>query len=90
MRSSGRAGGLAYLIREGLELDRKAASGRGGSSTANKGHKPENLANQVQDLSSIRLRARYEDEGIDVAVYQCGYARSTQPPRWTSTQRVRR
>ncbi|WP_150305619.1 glycine--tRNA ligase subunit beta [Pseudomonas saliphila] len=62
-------GVLRILIEKKLELDlhtalETAVAQYGESVTA------EGLVNQVQDFIFDRLRARYEDEGIDVAVYQ--------------------
>jgi len=42
--------------------------------------KAEGLAAQVQDFVFDRLRARYEDEGVDVAVYQAVRALSPTAP----------
>jgi glycyl-tRNA synthetase beta chain len=42
--------------------------------------KAEGLAVQVQDFVFDRLRARYEDEGVDVAVYQSVRALSPSAP----------
>ncbi|MFN3580205.1 MAG: glycine--tRNA ligase subunit beta [Pseudomonas sp.] len=72
-------GVLRILIEKGLELDLQAAIQvavqQYGDSV-----KSENLANQVQDFIFDRLRARYEDEGIDVAVYQSVRAVSPASP----------
>lgn len=62
-------GVLRILIEKGLELDLQAAIQVAVQQYGDK-VKTENLANQVQDFIFDRLRARYEDEGIDVAVYQ--------------------
>ncbi|WP_394241074.1 glycine--tRNA ligase subunit beta [Halopseudomonas laoshanensis] len=72
-------GVLRILIEKGLELDLHAAIQvavqQYGDSV-----KSENLAGQVQDFIFDRLRARYEDEGIDVAVYQAVRAVSPASP----------
>ena len=62
-------GVLRILIEKRLELDLHAALE---TAIAQYGDtvKSEGLVNQVQDFIFDRLRARYEDEGIDVAVYQ--------------------
>jgi len=62
-------GVLRILIEKRLELDLPAilqsAIGLYGERV-----KQEGLSSQLQDFIFDRLRARYEDEGIDVAVYQ--------------------
>ena len=62
-------GVLRILIEKQLELDLHtallAAVAQYGDAV-----KAEGLVEQVQDFIFDRLRARYEDEGIDVAVYQ--------------------
>lgn len=62
-------GVLRILIEKRLELDMPAilqsAIGLYGERV-----KQEGLSSQLQDFIFDRLRARYEDEGIDVAVYQ--------------------
>ncbi|WP_193074584.1 glycine--tRNA ligase subunit beta [Pseudomonas sp. FME51] len=62
-------GVLRILIEKRLELDLhaalEAAIAQYGDAVKNEG-----LVDQVQDFIFDRLRARYEDEGIDVAVYQ--------------------
>ena len=62
-------GVLRILIEKRLELDLHAALE---TAIAQYGDtvKSEGLVDQVQDFIFDRLRARYEDEGIDVAVYQ--------------------
>ncbi|WP_090276622.1 glycine--tRNA ligase subunit beta [Halopseudomonas litoralis] len=62
-------GVLRILIEKRLELDLHAALE---TAIAQYGVavKSEGLVDQVQDFIFDRLRARYEDEGIDVAVYQ--------------------
>ena len=62
-------GVLRILIEKRLELDLHAALE---AAIAQYGDavKSEGLVDQVQDFIFDRLRARYEDEGIDVAVYQ--------------------
>ncbi|WP_285275813.1 glycine--tRNA ligase subunit beta [Halopseudomonas bauzanensis] len=62
-------GVLRILIEKQLELDLHAALE---TAIAQYGDavKSEGLVDQVQDFIFDRLRARYEDEGIDVAVYQ--------------------
>ncbi|WP_439886910.1 glycine--tRNA ligase subunit beta [Pseudomonas sp. MBLB4123] len=62
-------GVLRILIEKGLDLDLNEAVtfaiGQFGDKV-----KAEGLAGQVLDFVFDRLRARYEDEGVDVAVYQ--------------------
>jgi len=62
-------GVLRILIEKRLELDLhtalQTAVNQYGTTV-----KSEGLVDQVQDFIFDRLRARYEDEGIDVAVYQ--------------------
>ncbi|QIB50450.1 glycine--tRNA ligase subunit beta [Pseudomonas sp. OIL-1] len=62
-------GVLRILIEKKLELDLHAALE---TAVAQYGDsvKAQGLVEQVQDFIFDRLRARYEDEGIDVAVYQ--------------------
>lgn len=69
-------GVLRILIEKQLELDLhtalQTAVNQYGSAV-----KSDGLVDQVQDFIFDRLRARYEDEGIDVAVYQS--VRSVHP-----------
>src|SRR5690606_38498920 len=69
-------GVLRILIEKQLELDLhtalQTAVNHYGSAVKSDGQ-----VNQVQDFIFDRLRARYEDEGIDVAVYQS--VRSVHP-----------
>ena len=60
---------LRILIEKGLELDVNAAIQVAIGQYAER-IKSDGLLPQVQDFIFDRLRARYEDEGIDVAVYQ--------------------
>ncbi len=63
-------GVLRILIEKGLELDLNAAIAVAVEQYADQIKTAPDLAAQVQDFIFDRLRARYEDEGIDVAVYQ--------------------
>ncbi|MGQ7960177.1 glycine--tRNA ligase subunit beta [Pseudomonas sp. SP16.1] len=60
---------LRILIEKGLDLDLAAAVAFAIEQYEDK-VKAEGLAGQVLEFVFDRLRARYEDEGIDVAVYQ--------------------
>ena len=62
-------GVLRILIEKKLELDLHAAL-ETAISQYGSAVKSQGLVDQVQDFIFDRLRARYEDEGIDVAVYQ--------------------
>ncbi|ERH52479.1 glycyl-tRNA synthetase [Ectopseudomonas chengduensis] len=62
-------GVLRILIEKGLDLDLAAAVDFAVAQYAGK-IKTEGLAAQVLEFIFDRLRARYEDEGIEVAVYQ--------------------
>lgn len=62
-------GVLRILIEKQLDLDLADAIGVAVAQYGDK-VKAENLSDQVQDFVFDRLRARYEDEGVDVAVYQ--------------------
>ena len=62
-------GVLRILIEKQLDLDLVAAVGFAIRQYGAK-VKAEGLAQQVLDFIFDRLRARYEDEGVDVAVYQ--------------------
>ncbi|MGG2398372.1 glycine--tRNA ligase subunit beta [Pseudomonas sp. SH1-B] len=62
-------GVLRILIEKGLDLDLAAAVDFAVAQYAGK-VKADNLAAQVLEFIFDRLRARYEDEGVDVAVYQ--------------------
>src|SRR5690606_25831216 len=62
-------GVLRILIEKQLDLDLVAAVGFAIKQYGDK-VKAEGLAQQVLDFIFDRLRARYEDEGVDVAVYQ--------------------
>ena len=62
-------GVLRILIDKQLELDLGATVGFAVELYADK-VKPAGLDSQVLDFIFDRLRARYEDEGVDVAVYQ--------------------
>lgn len=73
-------GVLRILIEKRLELDLNAAVGVAAGQYAKQLAVPADLAAQVQDFIFDRLRARYEDEGIDVAVYQSVRALSPVSP----------
>lgn len=62
-------GVLRILIEKDLDLDLSAAIAFAIELFGDK-VKADGLAAQVQDFIFDRLRARYEDEGVDVAVYQ--------------------
>jgi glycyl-tRNA synthetase beta chain len=62
-------GVLRILIEKQLDLDLVAAVGFAIAQYGDK-VRAEGLAQQVLDFVFDRLRARYEDEGVDVAVYQ--------------------
>ncbi|MBD9483315.1 glycine--tRNA ligase subunit beta [Pseudomonas sp. PDM14] len=62
-------GVLRILIEKDLDLDLSAAIAFAIQLFGDK-VKADGLAAQVQDFIFDRLRARYEDEGVDVAVYQ--------------------
>lgn len=72
-------GVLRILIEKQLDLDLVAAVGFAITQYGDK-IKAEGLAIQVQDFIFDRLRARYEDEGVDVAVYQSVRALSPAAP----------
>ncbi|MFO7705770.1 MAG: glycine--tRNA ligase subunit beta [Halopseudomonas sp.] len=72
-------GVLRILIEKGLELDLQAAIQVAVQQYGERVTSA-NLASQVQDFIFDRLRARYEDEGIDVAVYQSVRAVSPASP----------
>tara|TARA_R110001606_G_scaffold399268_2_gene583250 strand:+ start:13433 stop:15487 length:2055 start_codon:yes stop_codon:yes gene_type:complete len=63
-------GVLRILIEKRLELDLNAAIDAAVKQYASQIKTEPDLAAQVQEFVFDRLRARYEDEGIDVAVYQ--------------------
>jgi glycyl-tRNA synthetase beta chain len=69
-------GVLRILIEKQLDLDLAEAIAFAIAQFADK-VKADGLAPQVQDFIFDRLRARYEDEGVDVAVYQA--VRSVSP-----------
>ncbi|MFV3329889.1 glycine--tRNA ligase subunit beta [Pseudomonas sp. NY15437] len=62
-------GVLRILIEKQLDLDLVDAIGVAVAQYGDK-VKAEGLSEQVQDFVFDRLRARYEDEGVDVAAYQ--------------------
>ncbi len=68
---------LRILIEKQLDLDLVAAVNAAVEQYGDK-VKAAGLAEQVLDFVFDRLRARYEDEGVDVAVYQSVRARSSQ------------
>lgn len=72
-------GVLRILIEKQLDLDLVEAVGFAIKQFADK-IKAEGLAPQVQDFIFDRLRARYEDEGVEVAVYQAVRAVSPTSP----------
>ncbi|SEK20328.1 glycyl-tRNA synthetase beta chain [Atopomonas hussainii] len=72
-------GVLRILIEKQLDLDLVAAVAKAIELYADK-VKADGLAAQVLDFIFDRLRARYEDEGIDVAVYQAVRALSPAAP----------
>ncbi len=72
-------GVLRILIEKGLDLDLNEAVAVAIEQFGDK-LKTEGLAVQVLDFVFDRLRARYEDEGIDVAVYQAVRALSPHSP----------
>ncbi|VXB45932.1 glycine tRNA synthetase, beta subunit [Pseudomonas sp. 8BK] len=72
-------GVLRILIEKQLDLDLVEAVGFAIAQFADK-IKADGLAPQVQDFIFDRLRARYEDEGVDVAVYQAVRAVSPTSP----------
>jgi glycyl-tRNA synthetase beta chain len=72
-------GVLRILIEKGLDLDLNEAVAFAIEQFGDK-VKAEDLAIQVQDFVFDRLRARYEDEGVDVAVYQSVRALSPSAP----------
>lgn len=63
-------GVLRILIEKRLELDLNAAIAVAVEQYAQQIKTSPDLAAQVQEFVFDRLRARYEDEGIDIAVYQ--------------------
>jgi len=81
-------GVLRILIEKQLDLDLASALGHavetnqelGFAQATTAGLSGEALVAQVQDFIFDRLRARYEDEGIDVAVYQSVRAVSPTSP----------
>ncbi|MFG0720230.1 glycine--tRNA ligase subunit beta [Pseudomonas sp. GLN_6] len=72
-------GVLRILIEKQLDLDLAEAIAFSINQFADK-VKADGLASQVQDFIFDRLRARYEDEGVDVAVYQAVRAVSPTSP----------
>ncbi|MEL0166578.1 MAG: glycine--tRNA ligase subunit beta [Pseudomonadaceae bacterium] len=72
-------GVLRILIEKQLELDLNAALQAAVEQYGSR-VKADGLVAQVQDFIFDRLRARYEDEGIDVAVYQSVRALSPTSP----------
>lgn len=72
-------GVLRILIEKQLDLDLGAAIAFAIEQYADK-VKADGLAAQVQDFIFDRLRARYEDEGVDVAVYQAVRALNPTAP----------
>ncbi|MDZ4338240.1 MAG: glycine--tRNA ligase subunit beta [Pseudomonas sp.] len=72
-------GVLRILIEKQLDLNLVEAVGFAIGQFADK-IKADGLAPQVQDFIFDRLRARYEDEGVDVAVYQAVRAVSPTSP----------
>ncbi|MWV14787.1 glycine--tRNA ligase subunit beta [Pseudomonas sp. L-22-4S-12] len=72
-------GVLRILIEKQLDLDLGAAIAFAIDQYADK-VKADGLAAQVQDFIFDRLRARYEDEGVDVAVYQAVRALNPTAP----------
>ena len=72
-------GVLRILIEKQLDLDLVEAVGFAVGLYGDK-VKAEGLAQQVLDFIFDRLRARYEDEGVDVAVYQAVRALSPAAP----------
>ncbi|QKE65140.1 glycine--tRNA ligase subunit beta [Aquipseudomonas campi] len=72
-------GVLRILIEKQLDLDLSEAIAFAIGQYADK-VKADGLAAQVQDFIFDRLRARYEDEGVDVAVYQAVRALSPTAP----------
>ncbi|MBS7662734.1 glycine--tRNA ligase subunit beta [Pseudomonas lalucatii] len=72
-------GVLRILIEKGLDLDLNDTLAFAIEQFADK-VKADGLAAQVQDFVFDRLRARYEDEGVDVAVYQSVRALNPRAP----------
>ena len=72
-------GVLRILIEKQLDLDLVEAIGFAVAQYGDK-VKAEGLAVQVQDFIFDRLRARYEDEGVEVAVYQAVRALAPTAP----------
>ncbi|WP_137817573.1 glycine--tRNA ligase subunit beta [Pseudomonas sp. 2FG] len=72
-------GVLRILIEKQLDLDLAEAIAFAIQQFADK-VKAEGLAPQVQDFIFDRLRARYEDEGVEVSVYQAVRALSPTAP----------
>ena len=72
-------GVLRILIEKQLDLDLADAIAQAAQLFGDK-VKTQGLASQVQDFIFDRLRARYEDEGVDVAVYQAVRAVSPTSP----------
>ena len=72
-------GVLRILIEKQLDLDLVEAVGFAIKQFGDK-IKADGLAPQVQDFIFDRLRARYEDEGVEVAVYQAVRAVSPTSP----------
>ncbi|MCJ8169508.1 glycine--tRNA ligase subunit beta [Atopomonas sediminilitoris] len=72
-------GVLRILIEKQLDLDLVAAVAKAIALYDDK-IKADGLANQVLDFIFDRLRARYEDEGVDVAVYQAVRALAPAAP----------
>ncbi|WP_243836561.1 glycine--tRNA ligase subunit beta, partial [Acinetobacter haemolyticus] len=73
-------GVLRILIEQQLDLDLVAAVNAAVEQYGDK-VKAAGLAEQVLDFVFDRLRARYEDEGVDVAVYQSVRALKPSSPR---------
>ncbi|RJG12713.1 glycine--tRNA ligase subunit beta [Pseudomonas cavernicola] len=72
-------GVLRILIEKQLDLDLAEAIAFAIQQFADK-VKAEGLASQVQDFIFDRLRARYEDEGVEVSVYQAVRALTPTAP----------
>lgn len=72
-------GVLRVLMEKGYELDLHLAVAFAVSLYGDK-VKTEGLAEQVHEFIYDRLRARYEDEGVDVSVYQAVRALSPKSP----------
>lgn len=72
-------GVLRILIEKGYELDLNATVAYAVELYGDK-VKAQGLAEQVQEFIYDRLRARYEDEGVDISVYQAVRALSPSSP----------